>query len=220
MSKKSLLQLEIDMLDISKAINVLEKTRDFVDIIEIGSTLIKCEGINLLRILRSKFEDIPILVDIRTIDEGEYDTKPFFENGASYLTVLGESDNKTIEGAIKVANQYKGKIVVDLMAVKDKVARIAELKTLGADLFYIHNAFDHNDAPKSYIAEFKDVANHFPDLKLFVSGSTNAKDIQDILSLSPDVIVIGNDITNASDPRGMAKSVKEIVTSFNEKNSI
>ncbi|MCE2992713.1 MAG: orotidine 5'-phosphate decarboxylase / HUMPS family protein [Alphaproteobacteria bacterium] len=220
MSKNSLLQLEVDILDITKVMSVLEKTSEFVDIIEIGSTLIKCEGINLLRILKSKFDKIPIFVDIRTIDDGEYDTKPFLQNGAAYVTVLGESDNKTIESALKVAREYKGKVVVDLMAVQDKVSRIRELKAIDVEFFYIHNGFEQQAAGKNYIAECKEIVSNFHDLKLFVAGSSSPSVIQDIMTLSPYAIVVGGEVISATDPRGVAKSINDTMLSFLDKKAV
>lgn len=102
-SNKPLLQIALDTLDVNNALSILEKTKDYVDIIEIGTPLIKCEGLAMLKLLKEKYGDIPIFVDLKTMDAGEYEVTPFFKNGAKYVTVLGAADKSTIAGAIKAA---------------------------------------------------------------------------------------------------------------------
>ena len=47
--------------------------------------------LNLVRELRSRFPDKLILVDLKTMDAGEYEATPFYAAGADICTVLGVS---------------------------------------------------------------------------------------------------------------------------------
>lgn len=210
-SNKPLLQIALDTLDVNNALSILEKTKDYVDIIEIGTPLIKCEGLAMLKLLKEKYGDIPILVDLKTMDAGEYEVTPFFKNGAKYVTVLGAADKSTIAGAIKAAKAYDAKVVVDLIAVTDKVKRIKELSDLDVNYFNIHTGIDQQLQGQTPMAELLAVSKECPGVKLFATGGISSKTIKDIASINPAVIVVGGGITSASDPGAAAKLLRELM---------
>jgi 3-keto-L-gulonate-6-phosphate decarboxylase len=86
-----LIQLALDSLDFEQTMNLAEKTAPFIDIFEIGTPCIKHNGVALVKALRAKFPDKLLLVDLKTMDAGEYEAVPFYAAGADICTVLGVS---------------------------------------------------------------------------------------------------------------------------------
>src|SRR5205085_7520309 len=65
------LQLALDFVDLHRAVKVAEEAvRGGVDWIEVGTPLLKAEGLRAVRTLRSRFPDVPIVCDAKPMDAG------------------------------------------------------------------------------------------------------------------------------------------------------
>lgn len=103
---RPLIQLALDSLDFDQTMSLAEQTAPYVDIFEIGTPCIKFNGIELVKALKVKFPNQLILVDLKTMDAGEYEAAPFYAAGADICTVLGVSGLATIAGVIKAAKAH------------------------------------------------------------------------------------------------------------------
>src|SRR5690554_5516641 len=88
---RPLLQLALDSLDVDQTLKLAGQTAPYVDIFEIGTPCIKHNDIGLVTELKKRFPNKLILVDLKTMDAGEYEATPFFAAGADICTVLGVS---------------------------------------------------------------------------------------------------------------------------------
>ena len=104
----ALTQMALDSLDFDATMGLAETVAPHVDILEIGTPCIKHNGIPLLKALRAKFPDNKILVDLKTMDAGEYEAEPFYAAGGDICTVLGAAGIATIKGVIAAANKHGG----------------------------------------------------------------------------------------------------------------
>ena len=93
----ALTQMALDSLDFDATVALAETVAPHVDILEIGTPCIKHNGIKLLETLKAKFPNNLILVDLKTMDAGEYEAEPFYKAGADICTVLGASGIATIK---------------------------------------------------------------------------------------------------------------------------
>jgi len=75
-----------------------------------------------------------ILVDLKTMDVGEYEAAPFYAAGADICTVLGVSGLATISGVIKAANTYNAEAQIDLINVPNKLECAREAANQGLTL--------------------------------------------------------------------------------------
>jgi len=98
---QTLIQMVLDSLDFDATVALATQVAPYVDIFEIGTTCIKHNGINLVKELRARFPDRQLLVDLKTMDAGEYEATPFYAAGADIVTVLGVSGLATCQGVIK-----------------------------------------------------------------------------------------------------------------------
>ena len=122
----ALTQMALDSLDFDATVALAETVAPHVDILEIGTPCIKHNGIKLLETLRAKFPNNLILVDLKTMDAGEYEAEPFYKAGADICTVLGASGIATIKGVIAAAKKYGKEVQVDMINVDDKEALAKE----------------------------------------------------------------------------------------------
>ncbi|WP_456452739.1 3-hexulose-6-phosphate synthase [Hydrogenimonas sp.] len=200
------LQLAIDVLSSEEALALAYKTRKYVDIIEIGTPLIKHEGVKLVRQMKALFPRKKLLVDLKTMDVGEYEADFCFEAGADIVTVLGVADLRTIEGAIKSAKKHGKKVVVDLINVPDKPKMAKKVKKMGADYVGIHSGIDQQNAGQSPLKDLKRVRKKVK-VPFVVAGGIDEKNVGRILRQKPAVVVVGGAITGAKDPKKAAKCI-------------
>src|SRR5690606_21681765 len=120
------LQVAIDLLTTSDAIALATKVAPYIDIIELGTPLIKSEGLRAITAIKEAFPDKLVLADLKTADAGELEADIAFKAGADYVTVLGTSDDSTIVGAVKAAKAHGKGIVVDTIGSPDRVKRAQE----------------------------------------------------------------------------------------------
>lgn len=204
------LQMALDLLETKKAIELIEKTQHHIDIIEIGTPLIKHEGVSILKKIRSAFPDKEILVDLKTMDVGEYEADFCFKLGADIVTVLGVADIETVKGSLKSARKHGKKVMVDLMNCPDKKRKISELNELKVHLIGIHSGIDQQNYGKQPLDELKEI-QHYTDIPLCIAGGIKKSTIAAIVKEKPYTIIIGSEITSSSSPGKIAKALKEMM---------
>ncbi|WP_456381325.1 3-hexulose-6-phosphate synthase [Hydrogenimonas sp.] len=200
------LQLAIDVLTSEEALVLAQKTKKYIDIIEIGTPLIKHEGVRLVSLMKALFPEKELLVDLKTMDVGEYEADFCFEAGADIVTVLGAADINTIKGAIRSAEKHNKKVLVDMINVRDKVALAKKVKKLGADYVGIHSGIDQQSVGESPLADLKKVSKKVK-IPLVVAGGIDLDTIDEIVKRKPAVIVVGGAITGAKNPKKAAKAI-------------
>jgi len=200
------LQLALDMLSTEEALKLVKETAEHIDIIEIGTPLIKHEGVKLIRVMREKFPDKTILVDLKTMDVGEYESNFCFEAGADIVTVLGVADIDTIRGSIRSAKRYGGKVMVDLINVDDKMGRAKEILMEGDIYLGIHTGIDQQNRGESPLAHLKELS--VLNSPLFVAGGINLDNIDSIIAEKPYTVIVGGAITGSENPNLVAKTIK------------
>ena len=83
---RPLIQLALDSLDNATTFKLATLAGPYVDILEIGTPNIKANGLGLVRELKKKFPNKLLLVDLKTMDAGEYEASPFYEAGADTVS--------------------------------------------------------------------------------------------------------------------------------------
>ncbi len=201
------LQLALDMLSTESAVNVAEAALPYVDILEIGTPLIKHEGLKVLHTLRARFPDKTILVDLKTMDVGHYEAEFCFQAGADMVTVLGVADDATIRGAVAAAGKYGKEVVVDLINVADKPARARAAQALGAHFVGVHSGIDQQQQGHSPLQDLQAVRDAV-EIGVAVAGGIQASVLGQVTASRPDIVVVGGAITSAADPAEAARLIR------------
>lgn len=207
------LQLAIDVLKTDEAVHLANLTAKYIDIIEIGTPLIKHEGIYVLKKLKQHFPDKEILVDLKTMDVGEYESDFCFDNGADIVTVLGAADIETIKGSIKSAKKHDKKVMVDLINVQEKLKVAERAEKAGCDFIGIHTGIDQQHKNQTPLNDLINISKSIK-IPIVVAGGINESTIDLIVAHNPAVVVVGGAITSSDNPEIVAKRIKERINNY------
>lgn len=136
------LQFAMDTLTTDAALELAAAAAPHVDILELGTPLIKAAGLSAVTAVKKAHPDKIVFADLKTMDAGELEADIAFSAGADLVTVLGVAGDSTIIGAVKAAKKHGKGIVVDLIGVADKAARAKEVVAFGAEFVEMHAGLD------------------------------------------------------------------------------
>lgn len=202
------LQIALDTLTLEECITLMDEVRESVDVIEVGTPFVIEEGMVPVRELKKRYPEKEVLADVKIMDAGEYEADKCFEAGADIVTVLGVSNDATIEGVVKSAKKYGKKVMVDMIAVKNLAQRTEELDQMGVDYICVHTAFDIQSTGKNPLDELMVVNKVVKNAQSAVAGGVKLATIDAIVDEGAGIIVVGGAICNAEDRAAMAKEMK------------
>lgn len=202
------LQIALDTLSLEECIALLDETKEYVDVIEVGTPFIIEEGMRPVRELKKRYPQLEVLADTKIMDAGDLEAECAFRNGADIVTVLGASNDATILGAIEAAKRWNGKVMVDMIAVKDIAARTKEVDAMGVDYICCHTAFDVQNTGKNPLSELMIINQNIKHAKSAVAGGVKLETIDAIVQEGAAIVVVGGAISNAEDRAAMAKAMK------------
>jgi 3-hexulose-6-phosphate synthase len=205
------IQMALDSLDFDATMALAEAVAPYVDILEIGTPCIKYNGLKLVKALKAAHPTKKILVDLKTMDAGEYEATPFFEGGGDICTVLGAADAATVNGVIKAANANGAEAQVDLISVEDKAAVATQAAANGAQVIGVHTGLDAQAAGQTPFADLALIAGLGLDVKISVAGGINKTTIQDTVRAGAAIVVVGAAIYGAASPADSAKELRALV---------
>lgn len=201
------LQLALDGT-LEQAVALLGLVAPLVDIVELGTPLLYREGIRAAAHIHRLYPQVTLLADMKIMDAGEEEASIAFEGGCQYVTVLGVTQDKTIQGVVAAAKRHDAQVMVDMMQVTDVVERGRHLLALGCDYLCVHTAFDQQQV-ETPLATLKRLRKGLPDASLAVAGGVGLPTIDSILTLNPAIVVVGGAITRAADPAVVTKRLRE-----------
>ncbi|MBS4206614.1 3-hexulose-6-phosphate synthase [Bacillus sp. FJAT-50079] len=202
------LQLALDELTLVDSLLLVEKVKDYIDIIEIGTPLVMREGMRAVREMKRYFPNKEILADLKIMDGGYFEAKMAFEAGADYATVLGVTDILTAKASIEAAYKHGKQIVVDMICIQDLPSKIREMEEIKAHYVAVHTGADQQAAGRQPLDDLKLMKKHVKEAKIAVAGGINRHTVDLYVAHQPDVIIVGSGITNAEDPVAEAMAIK------------
>jgi len=204
------LQVAMDVLTVDAALDLAGKVAEYVDIIELGTPLVKNAGLAAVTAVKSAHPDKVVFADMKTMDAGELEAEIAFAAGADLVSVLGSADDSTIAGAVKAAKAHNKGIVVDLIGVQDKVSRAKEARALGAKFIEFHAGLDEQAKP-GYNLNVLLGAGEVARVTFSVAGGVNLSTIEAVQRAGADVAVVGGSIYSADDPAVAAKELRAAI---------
>lgn len=203
------LQVAIDLLSTEAALELAAKVAPYVDIIELGTPLIKQEGLKVVTAMKQAHPDKLVFADMKTADTGALEAEMAFNAGADLVTVMGTVDDATVKGAVEAGKKFGKQVVVDTIGVKDRVKRAKEVIALGASFVELHAGLDEQALPgysiQTLINEGKEAGVPFS-----IAGGVNINSIADVLAAGAVVAVAGSAIYGAEDPAKAAEKLKAV----------
>lgn len=208
---KPLIQVALDTLDFEQTLKLAAQVAPYVDILEIGTPCIKYNGLALVKAMKAANPRNKVLVDLKTMDAGLYEAKPFYNAGADICTVLGVSGLATIKGVIEAANAYGKQAQVDLINVENKTRLAAEAAQAGAHIMGVHTGLDAQAAGHTPFADLQAIANLNLGICVSVAGGINQSTVQQVGRAGAGIVVVGAAIYGAASPAAAAKEIRGLV---------
>jgi len=204
------LQVAMDVLTTNAALELAATVAPYVDIIELGTPLIKSEGLRAITAIKEAHPDKTVFADLKTMDAGELEADMAFKAGADLVTVLGAAGNSTIAGAVKAAKAHGKGVVVDLIGVNDKAARAREVTELGATFVEMHAGLDEQAEP-GFSLETLLNDGQTARVPFSLAGGVNALTISAVQRAGATVAVAGSAIYGADDPAAAAAELRAAI---------
>lgn len=204
------LQAAIDRVSLEEAKKIAYELDGIVDIIELGTSIIKDYGLETLKAQNIKLENSELLLDLKTNDEGKYEFEKGFETSADILTVMGGSAIDTIEQTYAVSQAANKDILIDLIETNDdKIDKMSNCKNAIFGLHHSKDSAESFDAVAS-VAQF---AQKHPNIqRIAVAGGIDKEQAKKIAQQGiATTIIVGGEIAGASDPVKAAKEFMEVI---------
>jgi 3-hexulose-6-phosphate synthase / 6-phospho-3-hexuloisomerase len=206
--KKAVLQVALDILELKRALQIAQESLEGgSDWIEIGTPLIKSEGMQAIRSMRDRFPDTILVADMKIADTGTLEVEMAAKAGANIVCVLADADDSVIAEAVRASRLYGIRIMADLINAKDPVSRASELEALGIDILCAHVGIDQQMMGKSSLDLLETLSDqiHIP---LAIAGGIDAAAAGDAVQSGADIIIVGGWIVRSADVTGSTKKIR------------
>ncbi|MBU9843656.1 orotidine 5'-phosphate decarboxylase / HUMPS family protein [Rahnella ecdela] len=198
------IQLALDLLDPHKALDVVREAGSHVEIIEVGTSLLKHSGIAIVKEIRAICPEKPIFLDMKIIDGPEREATLMAQCLPEYYSMLAVASDTAVRKVLAIASQNNAIVVFDLQSVSDPVLRACELKALGATHICVHKNADCGDDPQQAFSEFIEV-HKACGLIMSLAGGISLDTLPAIKEqLQPEIAIVGGAILSATNRRNTA----------------
>ncbi|GAK56286.1 3-hexulose-6-phosphate synthase [Candidatus Vecturithrix granuli] len=216
---KPLLQIALDSINLDEVFRVAELVQEHVDILEIGTVLLKKEGIRIVEKMKRLYPDTLICADTKTVDLGKLEAQIMFEAGADLISVCGLASEATIMFAIHEARIRQKKVMIDLIGLGDSYRQIKRFTYLQPDYLTVYTGIDERSTENDLFQKVEIISQISP-IPLAISGGVQLDDISYLLIFNPAIIIVGAAITVSSDPNKAAKKFWENIKSLSFMNDV
>jgi len=205
------LQLALDQVDLHRALRAAHEAVRAGDLIlEVGTPLLKAEGLDAVRALREAFPKHDIVCDAKTMDAGRLELETAAKAGATIGTVLGVASDSTIEECVEAGRNYGIRVLVDLLGCADPVARARFAAEAGADLVNVHCPIDEQVRGGDPFETLRAVRAAV-SIPVSVAGGITARTAPEAVSAGADVIIVGGAITKARDAEAATAALLDAI---------
>ncbi|MFL2063750.1 orotidine 5'-phosphate decarboxylase / HUMPS family protein [Latilactobacillus sakei] len=205
------LQVAIDRVTLEDAYQSIQQLDGIVDIIEIGTSLIKEYGLFALSDFKSKVVHSELLFDLKAIDEGVYEFEKGYAANADSLTVMGSASIDTLKQTYNLAMSAKKMILIDLLETNND--KINQLKQFDEAIFNLHYSYDNKNQNFDAVKAVSEFHTNFPEIKnIAVAGGINLDQAEKLNKQGiVDRIIVGGSIMNSRNSIEAANKFTEVI---------
>ncbi len=206
--KNVVLQVALDILELKRALQIAQEACEGgADWIEVGTPLIKSEGMQAIRSMRDYFPDSIIVADMKVADTGTLEVEMAAKAGADIVCILADADDSVVAEAVRASRLYGIRIMADLINARDPIGRAGELEAMGVDIICAHAGIDQQMTGKTSLELLAALAGqvHIP---LAVAGGIDAAGAGEAVRCGADIVIVGGWITRSADVTGSTKKIR------------
>ncbi|WP_456468812.1 3-hexulose-6-phosphate synthase [Archaeoglobus sp.] len=213
---RPILQVALDLLELRRAVEIAgEAIEGGADWLEVGTPLIKSEGMNAVRELKRNYRGHKILADMKTIDTGAVEVEMAAKSGADIVIILALSDDDTIAEAIRAARKYGCEVMADLINVSDPVKRAKEVEEMGVDYINVHVGIDQQMKGMDPLEVLSDVAKSV-SIPVAAAGGLDAERAALCVSMGASIVIVGSNIVKSRNVTESARKVRKAIDRASE----
>ena len=203
----------MDVATLDEALVLARQVSDHVDILELGTPLIKHEGVAAISAIKAAHPDKEIFADMKTADAGELEADIAFTAGADYVTVMGAADDDTVKGAVASAKNHGKQVVADMITITEgRVERLKAVAEMGVSFCEIHAGLDEQARPDYSIDTLLEDGRK-AGVPFFIAGGISVESVKSVRDAGAVVAVAGGSIRSADDPAAAAKELRDAIDS-------
>lgn len=203
-----LLQLAVDDPD---HIGLIPGILEYVDIVEVGTPLLKRFGLSAIATVRDRSGGKPILVDTKTVDGGAEEARMVFGEGAALMTVLSVASDATISIVDEIARRHGAYVVLD--TIGGALPRQPSQYPGRFTHVGLHEPADRLPADAGTSEHVDAIASmHALGYQVSIAGGIGSENIASVVEHAPEIVVVGRAITEASNPRRAAEWLSSQLT--------
>lgn len=199
-------------LDFPAAIGVVPGVVDLVDVIEVGTPLLKRLGVAAITIVRELAPQATIVADSKTVDGGFAEASMLFAAGADMVTVLSEAPSETWDAVDRAAVEFRRSVMIDTILAVDPVEAAGRPWPTTFTHIAVHVPTDARMAGSTTSEAATPVLKRMPrHLALVAAGGIGPRNLPAILGTAPDVVIVGRAITTDAEPRRVAETIAKMM---------
>lgn len=162
---KPIVQISLDLTTVDEALETAEMAiRAGVDWLEVGTPLVIAQGMRPVQALRDRYPDVPIIVDLKTMDGGWLEVELMAGAGATHVVVMGQAQRETIELVVRAGRDFGVNVMGDNLGMRDPVEGARRLAELGCDIVIHHIGYDYRTVRKQRGKSFENPLDRLRDV--------------------------------------------------------
>ncbi len=218
MLKKPLLQVALDLTDLSRALSIAcsiayRLPKEHL-VMEAGTPLIKSCGVEAVEFLK-KTTEVTVFADTKTVDAGRVEAESMAVAGADIVSVLALADNSTVREVVDTMHGYGGLVALDLINHPNPLNRALEALELGVDIIVYHVGVDVQKRRGITVSDLLDevrelvsrVRESGREVLVSVAGGLKPGRVREFIDTGVDIVVVGGAIIKSSDPYRVARDI-------------
>ncbi|MCF6147949.1 MAG: bifunctional hexulose-6-phosphate synthase/ribonuclease regulator [Candidatus Kuenenia sp.] len=206
--KNIIVQVALDFVDLNRAIKVAgEAIEGGADWLEIGTPLIKSEGMNAIRRMRELFPETMLIADMKTMDAGRVEMEMAAKAGAGIAVVMGNAPGATIRECVLAGKNYGIKVCADFMDADAVDERIGNVEKWGVDYISIHTAIDDQMSGKTPFDTLQRICRKV-GVPVAVAGGINSENVVDAVNAGAQIVIVGGYISKSENAKDAVNTIR------------
>jgi 3-hexulose-6-phosphate synthase / 6-phospho-3-hexuloisomerase len=211
--QRAVLQVALDLLELKRALQIAkEAVEGGADWLEVGTPLIKSEGIQAVREFRKHFPQTTIVADMKIADTGTIEVEMAAKAGANIVCILADADDSVITEAVKAARLYGVKLMADLINTPDPVQRSVQLESMGIDIICAHSGIDQQMTGRDSLELLAALPDHI-HIPIAIAGGIDAEKAGEAILLGAQIVIIGGWIIRSADVITSTRNIRAVLHS-------
>ncbi len=202
------LQVALDYVNNSRALKCArEAMAGGADVLEVGTPLLKAEGLDAVRAIHKEFPNTPLVCDSKTMDAGRAEMEIAAKAGATIATVLGVASDHTIQECVEAGRNYGIQVYVDLLGHPEPAARAKQAEAWGAAYVGVHCPIDDQMAGKDPFDLLRRVASAV-SIPVAVAGGIHSESAAEAVAAGARIVIVGGFISKSEDATQATRDIR------------